>query len=64
MVELNASFPEADPAREAERKLQALRVTGIKPGDDGLSFTATVEDGVVDRAVQVIRQSGGMAEWQ
>jgi hypothetical protein len=61
--ELNASFGEADPAREAERKLQALRVTGITPGEDGMSFSAVVEDGIVDRAVQVIRQSGGTADW-
>ncbi|CAM4265890.1 hypothetical protein [Paenibacillus tarimensis] len=59
--EVNASFEGAQSVREAELKLIALRASGIMTGRDGHSLTATLDEAVVDRAVQVIRESGGTA---
>ncbi|HUC93213.1 MAG TPA: hypothetical protein VMS09_14505 [Paenibacillus sp.] len=61
--ELNASFPEERTAREAQRKLQALRITSVTAGEDGMSFSACVEDGVIERAAHLIRETGGTANW-
>lgn len=62
MVELNASFTEPERAREAERKLQALRVRDIRSGEGGTSITALVDDGIVDRAMHLIEEAGGTAD--
>lgn len=61
-IEISATFPASENAHEAEHKLQALRVTDVAGGADGRSFTATVDAELVDRALHLIRQTGGTAE--
>ena len=62
MVELNASFSDPERAREAERKLQALRARDIQHSDGGTSLSASIEDGIVSRALHLIEETGGTAD--
>ncbi|QYR20157.1 hypothetical protein KZ483_20215 [Paenibacillus sp. sptzw28] len=62
MAEIHAIFPGGSGAREAELKLLALRAIQVQGGTDGSSLTATVDEEVVDRALHLIRQSGGTPE--
>jgi len=57
-----AVFQDENSIREAQLKLQALRVTEVEGGADGSMLTATVEDELVDRALHLIRQTGGTPE--
>lgn len=59
---IHASFPDGSCAREAGLKLQALRVLELEEDGDGASFTATVGDELVDRALHLIRDTGGTAQ--
>ncbi|REE93074.1 hypothetical protein A8990_102160 [Paenibacillus taihuensis] len=58
---IHATFQDASGAREAQAKLQYLRVQQVDGGEDGASFTATVGDELVERAIHLIEQTGGMA---
>jgi hypothetical protein len=62
MAEIHATFPDPSGAREAEMKLLALRAIQVHGGNDGGSLTATVDEDVVDRALHLIRQTGGTPE--
>ncbi|MBW7473733.1 hypothetical protein K0T92_03115 [Paenibacillus oenotherae] len=59
---IHATFPDGSGAREAGIKLQALRVLELEENGDGISFTATVGDEMVDRALHLIRDTGGTAD--
>ena len=61
-AKIHAIFPDGVGAREAELKLQALRAFQVEGGTDGESLTATIGDEVVDRALHLIRQTGGVLE--
>ena len=63
MAELNASFNDAARAREARRKLEALRAVAVRPDEDGTSLTALVDDAIVQQAIRLIETHGGTAEW-
>ncbi|CAG5093330.1 Putative uncharacterized protein [Thermobacillus xylanilyticus] len=63
MAELNASFTDAAHAREAQRKLEALRAAAVRPDDGGMSLTATIDDAIVEQATRLIETHGGTAEW-
>ncbi|UVI32114.1 hypothetical protein [Paenibacillus spongiae] len=60
-VEIHATFPGGAGAREAELKLQALRAVRVTDGGDG-SLTITVGDDMIDRALHLIEQTGGMPD--
>jgi hypothetical protein len=60
---ISATFPEGQGSREAQLKLHALRALEVDGGTDGSRLTATVDDALVERAVHLIRQSGGTPEW-
>ncbi|QHW30454.1 hypothetical protein GZH47_06065 [Paenibacillus rhizovicinus] len=62
MTTIHATFQDENRAREAQRKLQFLRIEQIDEGTDGASLTADVGDELVERALHVIRQTGGAAE--
>ncbi|MFC3790590.1 hypothetical protein ACFOQM_17860 [Paenibacillus sp. GCM10012307] len=62
MTEIRATFPARAEAKEAEQKLQALRVSGLSSAEDGLSFTASVTPELIDRALYLIEQTGGEAQ--
>ncbi|QHT60274.1 hypothetical protein GXP70_10180 [Paenibacillus lycopersici] len=62
MATLHATFQDGARAREAQRKLQFLRIEQIDQGADGASLTADVGDELMDRALHVIRQTGGTAD--
>ncbi|MFC0333656.1 hypothetical protein ACFOLF_06940 [Paenibacillus sepulcri] len=57
-----AVFQDGSRTREAQLKLQALRVTEVEGEADGSMLTAMVEDDLVDRALYLIRQTGGTTE--
>ncbi|WP_219836285.1 hypothetical protein [Paenibacillus sp. R14(2021)] len=57
-----ATFLESRHAREAQHKLQFLRVEHVDEGHDGISITAMVGEELMERAMHVIRQSGGTVE--
>jgi hypothetical protein len=63
MAELNATFADAARAREARRKLEALRAAAVRPEEDGASLTALVDDAIVEQATRLIETHGGTAEW-
>ena len=63
MAELSASFHDAARAREALRKLEALRVQAVRPEADGTTFVARVDDAIVEQATRLIETHGGTAEW-
>jgi len=63
MPELSASFGDAARAREAWRKLEALRAASIRPDGDGTTLTALVDDEIVEQATRLIETHGGTAEW-
>ncbi|RAP76735.1 hypothetical protein [Paenibacillus montanisoli] len=58
---IHATFQNGQGAREAQLKLQSLRVLQVDGGTDGASFTATVGDDLIDRALHLIEQTGGTA---
>jgi len=59
---IHATFEDGNRAREAQHKLQFLRVGQIDEGADGASWTATVGDELVERAIHLVRQTGGTIE--
>ncbi|XEC96798.1 hypothetical protein AB6A23_09815 [Paenibacillus tarimensis] len=61
-IEIRASFPGGEEASEAQRKLQMLRIGDLNGSEDGKAFTATVGADMADRAIHLIRQTGGIAE--
>lgn len=63
MAELNASFDDAARAREARRKLEALRAA-VRPDEGGTTLTALIDDAIVGQAIRLIETHGGTAEWQ
>jgi|GEM_PF-939353 hypothetical protein len=63
MAKLNASFEDATRAREARRKLEALRAAAVRPDEDGTSLTALVDDAIVEQAIRLVETHGGTAEW-
>jgi hypothetical protein len=63
MAELNASFHDAACAREAQRKLEALRAATVRPDAGGTAFTAQVDDATIEQATRLIETHGGTAEW-
>ncbi|OUM95992.1 MAG: hypothetical protein A9Z00_06435 [Thermobacillus sp. ZCTH02-B1] len=64
MAELTASFHDAARAREALRKLEALRASAaVRPGTDGTALVARVDDAIVEQATRLIETHGGTAEW-
>jgi precorrin isomerase len=63
MAELNASFHDAARAREAQRKLEALRAATVRPDAGGTAFTAQVDDAIIEQATRLIETHGGTAEW-
>lgn len=58
-VEIRATFGHPDAAQEAYNKLQALRAFDVSGMPDSGMLTATVDVGVADRAMHLIRQIGG-----
>jgi len=60
-VEIHATFPDGTGAREAELKLQALRAVRVTDDGDG-SLTVMVGDDLIDRALHLIQQTGGMSD--
>lgn len=62
MTTIHAMFEDGERAREARQKLRFLRVDGIDEGADGASWTATVGDELVERAIHLVRQTGGTVE--
>jgi uncharacterized protein (DUF362 family) len=56
-IAINASYTHEAGAREAAMKLRLLRAEGIT--GDGGSLSATVNPDVLDRALYLIRQTGG-----
>ena len=63
MAELSASFGDAARAREARRKLEALRAASVRPDADGTTLTAQIDDAIVEQATRLIETHGGTAEW-
>ncbi|GBG12205.1 hypothetical protein B1748_06995 [Paenibacillus sp. MY03] len=59
VIEIQASFGNASEAKEAARKLQALRAAEIGGYSEGGMVTASVDEAVADRAIHLIRQIGG-----
>ncbi|MFC4778546.1 hypothetical protein ACFO9Q_17265 [Paenibacillus sp. GCM10023252] len=62
MVQIKATYNEAGGAREALSKLQALRAFEVKGLLDSGMLTATVDEAVADRALHLIRETGGHLE--
>ncbi|MFC4811331.1 hypothetical protein [Paenibacillus sp. GCM10023250] len=62
MTTIRAMFEDGSRAREAQLKLQFLRVDGIDESPDGTSWTAAVDDELVERAIHLVRQTGGTVE--
>ncbi|MBO7746482.1 hypothetical protein I8J29_19905 [Paenibacillus sp. MWE-103] len=62
MTTIRATFDDGGRAREAQHKLQFLRVDGIDESSDGTSWTATLDDELVERAIHLVRQTGGTVE--
>ncbi|AZN40435.1 hypothetical protein [Paenibacillus albus] len=58
---IHATFQDSGDAREAQAKLQYLRVEQVNGGADDASFTATVGDELIERAIHLIEQTGGTA---
>ncbi|WP_308638832.1 hypothetical protein [Paenibacillus silvisoli] len=58
---IHATFENGHGAREAQLKLQSLRVLQVDGGDDGASLTAMVGEDLIDRALHLIEQTGGTA---
>lgn len=61
MEQVQAVFSAQGHAREAELKLQSLRLQPSVGGEDGMTLTAEVSAELLGRALQVIDESGGMA---
>lgn len=59
---IHAVFPDSSGVREAILKLQSLRAELVEDGNDESSLTAMIGDELVDRALQVIKQTGGITE--
>ncbi|MBM7565625.1 hypothetical protein [Paenibacillus sacheonensis] len=62
MMTIHATFQDGDRAREAQHKLQFLRVDQIDEGTDGSSWSATVGEELVERAIRLVHQTGGTVE--
>lgn len=61
-VEIRATFIQPQAAHEALCKLQALRAFEVSGMPEDGMLTATVGPDVVDRALHLIRQVGGVPE--
>ncbi|MNE99537.1 hypothetical protein D3C80_1982330 [compost metagenome] len=60
-VEIHAAFDSINAAREAQRKLQALRAFEVSSMSENGTLTATVDEAVAERALHLISQIGGNA---
>ncbi|GEM_PF-5665609 len=61
MEQVQAVFSAQRQAREAELKLQSLRLRPSMGGDNGMTLTAEVSTELLERALHVIDDSGGTA---